>query len=386
MRAWTERERWWLDDYGLFRAVHAREQERAWTDWPAGLRDRDAAAMAAAREELADEILYREWLQWIGDEQWRRVKEQSQPVALMGDLPFMVDGDSADVWSHAEAFRLDASVGAPPDAFSETGQNWGLPVYRWDVMAERDYDWLRDRARRSAALYDAYRVDHLVGFYRTYVFPRDESEAFFTPADEDDQLALGETVLRIFADAGARIVAEDLGTIPDFVRESLARLEIPGYKVLRWEREWDEEEQPYRPPASYPPVSLATSGTHDTETVAEWFEGLEPDERDTLFEAPGIEERLAARGVDVEATKHYSPRVRDALLDALYRAGSDFLLLPFQDVFGWRDRINVPASLGEHNWTWKLPWHVERLAEEPDAEERAAAMRQWADESDRWGH
>jgi 4-alpha-glucanotransferase len=384
MRAWANRQRWWLDDYALFRAVHAREQERAWTDWPEALRMRDPEEMDRARRELEDEVLYREWLQWIADEQWHTAKEQSRPISLLGDLPFMVDGDSADVWSHAAAFRLDASVGAPPDAFSETGQNWGLPVYRWDVMAERGYDWLRDRARRSAALYDGYRVDHLVGFYRTYVFPRDESKAFFTPADEADQLAQGETVLRIFADAGARIVAEDLGTIPDLVRESLARLEIPGYKVLRWERKWEEDGRPFRPPAEYPPVSLATSGTHDTETMAEWWDGLTPEERAKVADVAGIGETLAAPGVDPSlATGDYSPEVRDALLAALYHSGSDFLLLPIQDVFGWRDRINVPASLGGHNWTWKLPWRVDELPRQADAMERARALRKWADTSGR---
>ena len=385
MQAWADSQRWWLDDYALFRALHAREQERAWMKWPEALRVRDPAAIERARRALADEVLYREWLQWTADEQWRAAKEQSRPVSLLGDLPFMVDRDSADVWSHARAFRLDASVGAPPDAFSETGQNWGLPVYRWDVMAERDYDWLRDRARRGAALYDGYRIDHLVGFYRTYVFPHDESPAFFTPDEDDDQLALGETVLRIFADAGARIVAEDLGTIPDFVRESLARLEIPGYKVLRWEREWEEDDQPYRSPASYPAVSLATSGTHDTETMAEWWDKLEPEEREEVAEAPGLEEWFTALGLDPDlASGDYSPDVRDALLAALFHSGSDFLLLPMQDVFGWRDRINVPASLGEHNWTWKLPWAVDRLAGEAGAMARARALRDWADASGRW--
>jgi 4-alpha-glucanotransferase len=308
-------------------------------------------------------------------------------VSLLGDLPFMVDGDSADVWAHADVFRLDASVGAPPDAFSEAGQNWGLPVYRWDVMAEGDYAWLRDRARRSAALYDGYRIDHLVGFYRTYVFPRDGSPSFFTPEDEADQLALGETVLQIFADAGARIVAEDLGTIPDFVRESLVRLEIPGYKVLRWERDWEEDGQPFRDPADYPPVSLATTGTHDTETMAAWWDGLDPDERQEVIEAPGVIERLNARGLDADAAaREYTPAIRDALLSLLYQSGSDFLLLPIQDVFGWRDRINMPASLGEHNWTWKLPWPADTLGRQREAAARARALRAWADESDRWGH
>src|SRR6185312_1751449 len=131
---------------------------------------------------------------------------------LFGDLPFMVDSDSADVWARQADFRLDASVGVPPDAFSATGQDWGMPVYRWDVMAAEDYRWLHERARRNADLYDGYRVDHLVGFYRTYGRPRDGGAPFFTPSDEAHQVALGETVLRIFGDAGAEIIAEDLGT------------------------------------------------------------------------------------------------------------------------------------------------------------------------------
>ena len=108
-------------------------------------------------------------------------------VALFGDLPFMVSGDSADVWARQDEFRLDASIGVPPDAFSETGQNWEMPVYRWDVLAERGFDWLRDRARRNAALFDGYRVDHLVGFYRTYFRPHDGSAAQFSPPDEPSQ-------------------------------------------------------------------------------------------------------------------------------------------------------------------------------------------------------
>ncbi len=387
MQAWAEDQRWWLDDYTLFRALHAREHERPWMEWPEPLRDRDPEAMEQARRDLADAILYREWLQWVADEQWRAAKEQSRPVSLLGDLPFMVDADSADVWAHADVFRLDASVGAPPDAFSEAGQNWGLPVYRWDAMAQGDYAWLRDRARRSAALYDGYRIDHLVGFYRTYVFPRDGSPAFFTPEAEAEQLSLGETVLWIFAEAGARIVAEDLGTIPDFVRESLVRLAIPGYKVLRWEREWEEEGRPFRAPADYPPVSLATTGTHDTETMAAWWDGLEPEERQQVIEALGVIERLNALGAGAAAAAgQYTPAIRDALLSLLYQSGSDFLLLPIQDVFGWRDRINMPASLGEHNWTWKLPWPADRLGRQRDAAARARALRAWADESDRWGH
>jgi 4-alpha-glucanotransferase len=385
LRAWAAGERWWLDDYALFRAIHFSEQERSWTDWPTPLRDRDPAALAESRGVLADEILFREWLQWIADEQWRDAQRRSKPVSLLGDLPFMVDGDSADVWSHAGEFRLDVSVGAPPDAFSEKGQNWGLPVYRWDVMKAGGYGWLRDRARRSAALYDGYRVDHLVGFYRTYVFPPGDTPSFFTPSDESEQLALGETVLGIFSGAGARIVAEDLGTIPDFVRASLVRLRIPGYRVLRWERQWQLKDQPFRAPADYPAVSLATSGTHDTDTTAEWWDGLEVEERRKVLAAPGVAARLEARGASLAAGEGpFSPALRDALLEVLFASGSDYLLLPIQDVFGWRDRINIPASQGPHNWTWKLPWPVDRLSGHADACERATALRRWSDDAGRW--
>ena len=371
---WAGEQAWWLDDYALFRALHAREAERAWSDWPAPLRDRDGEALAAASRELADEILYRRWLQWIADAQWQAAKQAMRPVALLGDLPFMVDGDSADVWANARFFRTDASVGAPPDAFSETGQNWGLPVYRWDAMAEDGFTWLRARARRSAAAYDGYRVDHLVGFYRTYVFPPDDEKPFFTPEGEPDQLKLGETVLRHFADPGARHPAEDLGTLPTVVRATRARLGIPGYKVFRWEREWDEPERPFRDPAAYPRASVAASGTHDTETVAEWWDSLDAAEQEKVLAVPGLHARLPS----LQVPAPFDASVRDALLEVLVQSGSDFLLLPLQDVFGWRDRINVPASIGGDNWTWRLPWPVDELGTQPEAQERAAVLSAWS--------
>ena len=375
--AWSREQSWWLDDYALFRALHAHQQDRAWSEWPAPLRDRDPDALAGARRELAREVLYRTWLQWIADTQWHDAKAQARPVSLMGDLAFMVDGDSADVWAQAASFMLDASVGAPPDAFSETGQNWGVPASRWGLLAERDFAWLRERARRTASLFDGYRVDHVVGFYRTYVFPDDGSPAFFTPAGEAAQLELGETVLAIFGQAGSRITAEDLGTVPDFVRRSLARLGVPGYKVFRWERHWETKGQPYRDPSAYPAVSVATSGTHDNEPTAAWWDSLDADERAAVLATPGVAERV---GVLDKAADAFSPALRDAMIEVLFASGSDFLLLPVQDVFGWRDRINIPASRGDHNWTWRLPWPVDTLALQSEAVDRAIALRAWSEQ------
>jgi 4-alpha-glucanotransferase len=374
-QAWAAAESWWLDDYATFRALHAHEHDRPWTEWPKPLRLRNPMALAVARVDLAGEVLYRKWLQWIADTQWRQAKAQAQPVSLLGDFAFMVDGDSADVWANASSFTLDVSVGAPPDAFSAEGQRWGMPAYQWDQLAVADFAWLRARARRTAALFDGYRVDHLVGFYRTYVFPTDGSPAGFTPAEPAAQLALGETVLSILGQAGATIIAEDLGTVPDFVRESLRRLNVPGYKVFRWERHWEMKGQPYRSPSAYPAASVATSGTHDTETNAAWWDGLDATERAAVLATPGVARR--ARRV-AGAAGEFSPELRDVLLEVLFASGSDFLLLPVQDVFGWRDRINIPADLGPQNWTWRLPWTIDRLSSEPEAQERAAALRRWS--------
>jgi 4-alpha-glucanotransferase len=374
---------WWLDEYALFRALHARHDEQPWMSWDAALRDRRTESLKQARRQLADEILFRQYLQWVADEQWQAARAAVPGVSLFGDLPFMVDTDSADVWANQELFRLDASVGVPPDAFSETGQNWGLPVYRWDRMRERDHAWLRARARRSADLYDGYRVDHLVGFYRTYAFPHDASKAGFTPADEDDQRALGEEVLGVFGETGVEIIAEDLGTVPDFVRASLAELGIRGYRVLRWEREWKQKGQPFRDPARYPPRSVATSGTHDTEPLAVWWEQADKQERAAILRLDALARRLAP---DFDpAVAPFTPALRDALLEILFASGSDLLLLPIQDVFGWRDRINVPATVSDNNWTYRLPWPVEKLGDQEVVRERQATLRRWAERHGRTG-
>jgi 4-alpha-glucanotransferase len=360
LRLFLDRARWWLDDYALFRALHAREQGRYWRDWPEGVRDRNPAALARARQELSGEILFYSYLQWLAADQWAEARDACD-TGVFGDFPFMVSGDSADVWSRQQDFRLDASVGAPPDAFSETGQDWGFPAYRWNAIAAGGFRWLAARARRSAELYDGYRVDHLVGFFRTYV--REQSgQAAFVPAEEREQMLQGERVLDVLSATGARIIAEDLGVIPDFVRETILRLEIPGYKVLRWEREWDQEGRPFKDPAGYPTTSVATSGTHDTETVAQWWDEADLEERRAVaaFVGPGL-----------DPASPFDAHVRDAIVTVLYASSSDLVLLPIHDIFGWRERVNTPAVIDAQNWTWRLPWAVEDLETEEVGRERA---------------
>jgi 4-alpha-glucanotransferase len=367
--SFADRERWWLDDYSLFRALHDEQGGRHWREWDPPLRDRDPHAIEHARQRLAPTVLYYQYLQWLADDQWRQARRDCGRAGIFGDFPFMVSGHSADVWSRQHEFQVDASVGVPPDPHSEAGQDWGLPAYRWQAMEPHNYEWLRQRARRSAELYDGFRIDHLVGFYRTFIRER-TGRKYFNPPDEPTQLAQGERLMRLFAESGARLIAEDLGVVPDFVRESLARLRLPGLKVLRWERRWHDPGQPFRRPEDYPADSVAITATHDTETLAEWWDGANHEERRLCAELPG----LRAAGCTPDA--RFSAAVRDALLTALFAAGSDFVIVPIQDVFGWRDRVNVPGVVNEENWTWKLPWAVDELLVQPEARERAAFVKE----------
>lgn len=362
------RERWWLDDWALYVALVESQRQQDWRQWPEPLRDRHPDAISEARRQLAHEVLRHQYLQWLADEQWHRARVAARDlgVTVFGDMPFMVLAESPDVWVRPDEFMFDVSLGVPPDAFSETGQDWTLPTYRWARIAETNYAWMRRRARRMAELFDGYRVDHLVGLFRTYGRPLSGEPAFFNPATEPEQTAQGEAILRILLEAGGVIIAEDLGVVPDFVRESLARLDVPGCKVLRWERDWDADGHPFRDPSSYPVQSAAMTGTHDTEPLSAWWTDASRDEREAGVQVPALH---AAGCTDPEA--RWSDALRDAWLTAAYESGSAELFMPMQDVFGWTDRINIPATIGEHNWTWRLQWRVDQLAAQPLAQERA---------------
>lgn len=353
-------EGWWLDDYALYRALSRQVGTGDWTKWPAEMRDRDAGALSGARRRLWLEILREQYQQWIVEGQWHRAHAAASAagVRIYGDVPFAVESSSADVWARSSEFILDLSAGVPPDAFSDTGQDWGLPVYRWEAIAASGFEWLRQRGRRAHALFDGIRLDHLVGFFRTYARSKN-GEAGFTPPDERTQAWQGAQVLAAVRESGVDLLAEDLGVIPGFVRATLEALHVPGYKVFRWERAYDQPGHPFVDPALYPAESVAATGTHDTETLAEWWDTLS-------FE----EQPLAAGRIG-----QFSDLTRDIILTRVLHAGSERAFIPMQDIFGWRDRINTPATVGDHNWTWRLPWPIDEWSRLAEPRERAAFCR-----------
>lgn len=368
--AFAKREAAWLRDFALYAALRHAHEGYGWTTWPEKERDRAPELLELAKEPrddgaLGTKVLEQMYLQWLAHGQWNaaRAALAKAGITLMGDLPFIVGSESADVWAHRDQFRLDLSLGAPPDDFAPEGQSWGLPVYDWTTMDADGLGWIRARAKHASVLFDRFRIDHVVGFFRQWVKPHGEgAKGFFMPEPEPEQKARGEKVLGAMLEAAGEgsVIAEDLGVIPDFVRETLRALGLPGYKVLPWERNSD-----FIPhdPRGYPELSVATWSTHDTAPITRWWYELEEWERERLAKLDGIPLDLP------EAEREL------ALLKLLFSSRSDLTLVLAQELLGDKTRINMPGSVNAENWTWRLPRPIEDLRDDPAVVGRLDAIR-----------
>jgi 4-alpha-glucanotransferase len=373
------RESVWLDDYSLYLAMREARGGAGWMTWSEDQRDRRPSALQKARAECGRRILELQYVQWLLSEQWEGAHAQMRDlgVELMGDVPFIVGTESADVWSHAAQFQLNVSLGAPPDDYSAEGQDWGLPAYNWLAMEADNLGWIRARARRCGHLYDRFRLDHVVGYFRQWVRGRESSATGrFDPEGPDAQRARGQRVLgatlqAIAEDPGSvpapRAIAEDLGVIPPFVHDVLKRFGMPGYRVLPWEKDAGR----FRDPRSFPASSVACWSTHDTAPIDAWWEEFSEDERAQLSLRAGI-------------AQNATPGARSlALLADLFKTSSDLTLVLGQELLGLRERINVPGTVGDHNWSWRLPAPIEDLEADRRAEARFAAIRALVEASGR---
>jgi 4-alpha-glucanotransferase len=318
------------------------------------------------------------YVQWTMLEQWTAAREamRAAGVELMGDLPFVVCEESADVWARPAEFQLTMSLGAPPDDFSADGQEWGLPPYDWTAMDATGLAWLRSRIRHASRLYDRFRLDHVVGYFRQWVRPKHTKGGRFDPDDEVAQLARGRTVLSAMVEevsaasgetAPPRIIAEDLGVVPPFVRETMRELGLPGYRVLPWERDGAT----FRDPRAFPTASVVSWSTHDTAPVTAWWDDFSETDRQVLGERASVPEGAG----DAERSL--------ALLGDLYASSSDLALVLAQELLGERGRLNTPATVHEGNWTWRLPRPIEDLEADPALVERMAAIRAHVERSGR---
>ncbi len=367
---------YWLHNYAMFRALQERFGP-SWEAWPSFAARCDPASLAQVRENLSDAIAMYIYWQFIAHRQWSamRAYAASRGVRIGGDLAFSPCRDSAEVWANQSDFDLTRSVGAPPDDFNPNGQRWGLPMPNWEHMRGNGFKLMRARVRHASSLYDLIRIDHVVGLYRTFNFGADPDEpGIFTPANEQQQKIHGEEIIRIIKEeaSAAELIAEDLGTVPPWVRKSLTSLGVPGYKVMHWERlNWGLPDEAFVNPASYPELSLATTATHDTESLTTWWREQPVPEREKLLRALNI-------AAQVNPVRMLDESARDAILTALYAAPSRLVIIPIQDLFGWSARINRPGTVNESNWTYRLPLSLERLRRSRSIKSRVGKLREIA--------
>jgi 4-alpha-glucanotransferase len=334
---------WWLDDFVLFDALRARQKLASWNEWPAGLARREPAALEKARNELAADLKIRTALQFAFSEQWQALRRycSERSIRVVGDVAIFVNYDSADVWTHRDLFQLNERLepevvsGVPPDFFSRTGQRWGNPLYRWDVMKARGYDWWVQRLRWATQHCDYIRLDHFRGFDQFWEIPTADPTAIngrWVDGPRDDLfLKLREAL------GGLPFFAEDLGYITPEVHALRERLRIPGIAVLQFGFS-DDGAHMYLPHRAAGKVIY--TGTHDNDTTVGWFNsGAAEHERR-----------------NVEA---YLGRCEDGIHWAFIRAAqnsvADLALVPLQDVLGLGSeaRMNTP-SLHGGNWKWRF--------------------------------
>jgi len=342
--AFVAEQGYWLDDYALFRALHEERQE-PWWQWPNGLCKRESRALGQARKRLAAQLDYIRWEQFVFFRQWSALREHAtqRGVLLFGDMPIFVAHDSAEVWARPLDFDLDADgtlrvvAGVPPDYFSDTGQRWGNPLYRWDRLAASDYRFWTDRIRTQLALFDIIRIDHFRGFEAFWEIPGDAPTAMdgtWVPADGD---ALFARLEREFG--RLPLVAEDLGVITDQVTALRRKYRMPGMKVLQFAFDGGAD-NPYLP-YGHGRDSVVYTGTHDNDTTLGWYQSLGEAERDHVDDYLGQSSEPMPW-----------PMIRCAL-----GSRANLAIVPMQDLlgFGTEHRMNVPG-LADGNWRWRFEW------------------------------
>ncbi|MGH7983800.1 MAG: 4-alpha-glucanotransferase [Candidatus Udaeobacter sp.] len=409
----------WLRDYAFFRVlVQENNGSAAWDRWPAqhqtiesarSWRHEAPADRQAVWTRREDFFCY---VQWIAHQQWRAIKSYAEErgVALMGDIPFGVSYYSADVFARRDEFVLDWSGGAPPeptfkdDAFTQKwGQNWGIPLYQWTAMRSNNFQWWRERVRAVRRIFHLFRIDHVQGFYRIYAFPwRPRLNKEFLPLDERQMLERtggraphfvprddntpenrelnkreGEEYLRVvLEEAGiGRVIGEDLGVVPEYVRPNLRSLGIAGFKIPQWE----SYNGMIIPGEAYERFSIATYATHDHEPIrALWNEAFGHPASDTGAQARATLEKIAlfaglnSKLAELDFERDFYP----AIMEALFRCDSWIAMVMLTDLLAREYRFNVPGTKASLNWTRRMQRSIAQLSSSRKEQMRMQLIRE----------
>jgi 4-alpha-glucanotransferase len=416
----------WLDDYSFFRALMEENGGReTWDQWPEQQRRPEPAREwwrtqpEEKRARFDERTKFYRYVQWVAAGQWQdaRTYAEERGVALMGDIPFGVSLYSADVYAQRDQFAIDWSGGAPPEPYfkddeftQKWGQNWGIPLYRWDIMRTRNLDWWRWRVRGVRKIFHVFRIDHVLGFYRIYAFPwrptrnkeflplaweamREKTGGAFPqfyPRDDSTwehcemNRREGEEYLRVVLEESAesRVVGEDLGTVPDYVRPSLRSLGIAGFKIPQWENHPDGRTISG---SDYQRLSVATYATHDHKPVhALWEDAFKESTSETEQARNDLIKIAHFAGIPApQPGNDYDRDFYGPIMEALFRSESWIALAMITDLLARKDRFNVPGTATGSNWSRRMARTVGELARSRTVRKRMRLIRELLEKTDR---
>ena len=333
----------WIEDYALFMALKDYNKGVSWSSWDDEIKFRTEEGLKKYKNLLKEEIDFHIFLQYLFFKQWNSLKSYANEnrIEIIGDIPIYVAQDSADVWSNSSLFRLDENLnpievaGCPPDAFSETGQLWGNPIYDWDAMEKEDYKWWVRRFKESRKIFDVIRIDHFRGFESYWAIPFEDKTAINGEWKKGPGIKVFNAIKKELGNI--QVIAEDLGYITEEVRNLLDECGYPGMKVLQFafNPNGDSEYLPHNYTSNY----VVYTGTHDNDTIKGWYESLSKEEKDFCNEYSGMK----------------SSEDNWEFIKLAMQSVADIAILQAQDILnlGTEARINMPSTLGT-NWKWRM--------------------------------
>ena len=353
----------WIKKYALFKVLKEHYQWLSWEEWPEELRSPAPEQVDALIDQYRESIEWHCFIQFLCDKQMQQVYQHANEknVFLMGDIPILINRDSADVWLNRDFFHMHYSAGAPPDVFSPEGQEWGFPIYNWESLAQTGYQWWIDRLKLAGRYYHIYRIDHIVGFFRIWAISLGDKgkQGFFLPSDPSTWIDHGCAIMKIMLDNCDMLpIGEDLGDVRPSIKKELNRLGICGTKVVRWERNWDVDKQ-FIPMDAYPVISMTTVSTHDSETLQLWWQNNVEEAQDfAQFKGWGYHHVLSR--------EHHEEMLWDT-----HHSNSLFTINLLQEYLSlipglsWPkledERINVPGTISDRNWSNRYKSSIEEI-------------------------